>query len=147
MPQCARICRAGRRTPGPHIPQGPSALSAQAPHAPPALQTTPRPPAHTPAPGRADEKCYRLIAALPPGIPLDIIGPRSDEAHLAALQRQARNKTVRFRHDCDDQVLIDAYRRALCVVLPSVYRAPGGRETLVPELLRRCSRRWRVGPR
>jgi glycosyltransferase involved in cell wall biosynthesis len=76
-----------------------------------------------------------LVAALPPEIPLDIIGPRSDEAYLAALQAQAGNKTVHFRHDCDDRALVDAYRRALCVVLPSVYRAPDGRETAVPELL------------
>jgi glycosyltransferase involved in cell wall biosynthesis len=32
-------------------------------------------------------------------------------------------------------MLIDAYRRAACVVLPSVYRAADGSETKVPELL------------
>ena len=42
---------------------------------------------------------------------------------------------VRFHHDCDDRMLLDAYRRALCVVLPSVYKTPDGQETKVPELL------------
>jgi glycosyltransferase involved in cell wall biosynthesis len=68
-------------------------------------------------------------------MPLDIVGPRSDEAYLAALHVQAKNKKVRFRHDCDDRRLVDAYRRALCLVLPSVYRTPDGAETRVPELL------------
>lgn len=76
-----------------------------------------------------------LVAAMPPEIPLDIVGPSGDEAYLAELQAQARDKIVHFHHDYDDPALIDAYRRALCVVLPSVYRVPDGRETAVPELL------------
>src|SRR5439155_16371755 len=38
-------------------------------------------------------------------------------------------------HDCDDAELVRAYRRALCVVLPSVYRSCYGQESKVPELL------------
>lgn len=76
-----------------------------------------------------------LIAALPPGMSLDVIGPRTANGYLETLQAQANGKAVRFRHDCDDPMLVDAYRRALCLVLPSVYRTPDGYETKVPELL------------
>src|SRR5437667_8031614 len=40
-----------------------------------------------------------------------------------------------FRHDVGDAELVNAYRRSLCIVLPSVYRTATGHETLVPELL------------
>ena len=40
-----------------------------------------------------------------------------------------------FLHDCDDESLVGEYRRALCLVLPSVYRSADGTETNVPELL------------
>ena len=76
-----------------------------------------------------------LIDALPVGMPLDVIGPASDRVTLEELQRRAARKAVRFRHDCEDAELVDAYRRALCVVLPSVYRTPDGHVTSVPELL------------
>jgi glycosyltransferase involved in cell wall biosynthesis len=42
---------------------------------------------------------------------------------------------VTFRHDCDDAEIIRAYRRSVCVVLPSVYRDCYGQESKVPELL------------
>ena len=53
---------------------------------------------------------------------------------MARLHAIANGKPVRFRHDCTDEMLVEAYRRALCVVLPSLYRTPEG-ETNVPELL------------
>ena len=76
-----------------------------------------------------------LIAALPDGMPLDIIGPKNETGHLEALAQMAAGKLVTFRHGVDDRELVDAYRRALCLVLPSVYRTSDGRETKVPELL------------
>jgi glycosyltransferase involved in cell wall biosynthesis len=76
-----------------------------------------------------------LIAALPPGMELDIIGPLNDTGYVDRLKAQAEEKSVRFWHECDDRLLIDAYRRSLCLVLPSVYRTPEGAETKVPELL------------
>ena len=76
-----------------------------------------------------------MIAALPAGMPLDVIGPHTSDGYLEELQAQANGKAVCFRHNCDDKALVDAYRRALCVVLPSVYRTPDGGETKVPELL------------
>jgi glycosyltransferase involved in cell wall biosynthesis len=44
-------------------------------------------------------------------------------------------KCVEFYQHCDDAALIGHYRRAICVVLPSVYRTMYGDETAVPELL------------
>lgn len=76
-----------------------------------------------------------LIDALPEQMPLEVIGPASDSATVEALRIRANGKRVQFRHDCDDMALRDAYRRALCVVLPSVYRTPEGQVSNVPELL------------
>lgn len=76
-----------------------------------------------------------LIAALPDDLNLEIIGQAGDARFLADLQKLAEGKNVRLRHDCDDAALVEAYRRAMCVVLPSVYRTMYGDETRVPELL------------
>jgi glycosyltransferase involved in cell wall biosynthesis len=75
-----------------------------------------------------------LIEALPRDLSLDIIGPRNDGPYVERLHALARGKSVRFRHDCCDEMLVGAYRRALCVVLPSLYRTAES-ETTVPELL------------
>jgi glycosyltransferase involved in cell wall biosynthesis len=76
-----------------------------------------------------------LLAGLPEGMELDVIGRPYDPAYAADLRRLAEGKKVTFREDCDDNALIAAFRGALCVVLPSVYRDRYGRETRVPELL------------
>lgn len=76
-----------------------------------------------------------LITALPDDLPLEVIGRVADERHLADLHALAAGKRVTFRHDCDDAELIRAYRRARCVVLPSVYRTRYGTVTRIPELL------------
>ncbi len=76
-----------------------------------------------------------LIEALPEGLTLEVIGRPYDDRYFADLKRLASGKPVRFRSDCDDNDVIDAYRRALCVVLPSVYKTIYGDETRVPELL------------
>jgi glycosyltransferase involved in cell wall biosynthesis len=76
-----------------------------------------------------------LIRALPEGMPLEIIGQPYGAAYVRELKTLAEGKRVTFRHDCDDAALVAAYRAALCVVLPSVYRDMYGRETRVPELL------------
>jgi glycosyltransferase involved in cell wall biosynthesis len=76
-----------------------------------------------------------LVEALPRGMRLELIGRPYHEEFVADLRRLVEGKDVRFRHDCDDADLVDAYRRALCVVLPSVYRTRYGGETRVPELL------------
>jgi glycosyltransferase involved in cell wall biosynthesis len=76
-----------------------------------------------------------LIAALPDNIPLDIVGPDNRTGNVEALKEQAAGKRVTFLHNVDDSALVDTYRRALCLVLPSVYRMSDGSETKVPELL------------
>ena len=78
---------------------------------------------------------HDLIDAIPPGMPLRIIGRAMDGAYLDDLHARAAGKSVAFLHDCDDAQLVEEYRRALCVVLPSVYDTPDGRSTPVPELL------------
>lgn len=76
-----------------------------------------------------------LIESAAPEDELWIVGRVADQRYLADLRRLAAGKRVAFRHDCDDAALIEAYRRALCIVLPSVYRDRYGSETLAPELL------------
>jgi glycosyltransferase involved in cell wall biosynthesis len=76
-----------------------------------------------------------LIDAIEPGVRAEIIGPPADARYLSELETRARGRQIRFRPDCDDAALVEAYRRAACVVLPSVYRDMYGGETRVPELL------------
>lgn len=76
-----------------------------------------------------------LIQALPAGMHLSVIGPVGEPRYQADLERLAAGKPVTFRHDADDWGVLAAYRRALCVVLPSVYRTRYQTETRVPELL------------
>jgi glycosyltransferase involved in cell wall biosynthesis len=76
-----------------------------------------------------------LIDALPDGLSLEVIGRPYDERFQRELERRTAGKRVLFRHHCDDAGLVHAYRRAMCVVLPSVYRDCYGNESRVPELL------------
>jgi len=78
---------------------------------------------------------HDLIDALPARVPLRIIGRAMDAEYLNLLRARAAGKCVTFLHDVDDAGLVEEYRRAACVVLPSVYTTPDGRTTLVPELL------------
>jgi glycosyltransferase involved in cell wall biosynthesis len=78
---------------------------------------------------------HDLIDALDADVAAEIIGPAPDSRYLDELQTRARGKQVRFRSGCDDQAVVDAYRRAACVVLPSVYKDLYGGETRMPELL------------
>jgi glycosyltransferase involved in cell wall biosynthesis len=76
-----------------------------------------------------------LIEGLPEGVRLSVIGRPLDAEYLSHLHALARGRDVIWRHDCDDEALVSAYRRASCVVLPSVYRTRAGIRTMVPELL------------
>jgi glycosyltransferase involved in cell wall biosynthesis len=76
-----------------------------------------------------------LIAALPDDMELNVVGPVNDAAYFDTLKHDAAGKSVTFRHDAGDTELLTAYRRALCLVLPSVYRMNDGTVTKVPELL------------
>lgn len=78
---------------------------------------------------------HDLITAVDPAVPLRIVGQPMDPAYLESLKDLARGKQVTFVHDADDAALVAEYRRAACVVLPSVYKTPDGRTTQIPELL------------
>ena len=76
-----------------------------------------------------------LVEGVDPDMPLTLIGQPYDARYLADLKTAAEGKSVEFRHGCDDSELVDAYRRAMVVVLPSVYTDRYGGHGLVPELL------------
>jgi glycosyltransferase involved in cell wall biosynthesis len=76
-----------------------------------------------------------LVKAVPPDVPLEIIGRPYNDRYCEDLLKLAEGKRVTFRHQCDDDALVNAYRRASCIVLPSVYRTMYGDESKVPELL------------
>jgi glycosyltransferase involved in cell wall biosynthesis len=76
-----------------------------------------------------------LIRSVSRDLPLTIVGPEPDWETRTQLVSLAHGKAVTFKHGLDDVALVDEYRRALCIVLPSVYRTDDGRETRVPELL------------
>lgn len=76
-----------------------------------------------------------FVDAIEPGMRAEIIGPAPDARYRHDLEVRAQGKPIVFRGGCDDVALIEAYRRAACVVLPSVYRDLYGGETRVPELL------------
>jgi glycosyltransferase involved in cell wall biosynthesis len=76
-----------------------------------------------------------LIEALPDDMRLEVVGRVYDPRYFETLRSLATGKRVEFRQDCDDTALVEYYRRALCVVLPSVYRTIHGDGTAVPELL------------
>jgi len=76
-----------------------------------------------------------LVDAIDPAMTAEIIGPAPNPQYFDELQKRAQGKQIQFRSDCDDEALLDAYRRAACVVLPSVYKDMYNNETRVPELL------------
>jgi glycosyltransferase involved in cell wall biosynthesis len=76
-----------------------------------------------------------LVRAVEPGMRLELIGQPYHAEFVRELRSLANGKDVAFRHDCDDRALVESCRRALCVVLPSVYRTMYGDKSLVPELL------------
>jgi glycosyltransferase involved in cell wall biosynthesis len=78
---------------------------------------------------------HDLIEAVGTDVPLRIVGRAMDPGYLNDLRARAAGKCVTFLHDTDDQQLVAEYRRAFCVVLPSVYTTPDGATTVVPELL------------
>lgn len=76
-----------------------------------------------------------LISATPETMWLDIVGPLNTTGAVEAFKTQAAGKPIAFHHNVADATLVEMYRRALCLVLPSVYRTPDGHYTEVPELL------------
>ena len=77
----------------------------------------------------------RLIAALPPGVPLTVCGQPYSDDYAARLRALAAGKPVEFVSDRDDAGLRDLYRKAWAVVLPSLYEDSYGNTYLAPELM------------
>jgi glycosyltransferase involved in cell wall biosynthesis len=76
-----------------------------------------------------------LVEAMPPDLPLRILGRPYDSHYLGELRRLAERKAVTFSLDGTDDDIVAAYQRASCIVLPSVYSSRYAQETRVPELL------------
>ncbi len=78
-----------------------------------------------------------LIEAVDAATPLTIVGRRWRHARsfFEALLRLAAGKNVQIHQDYVDAAIIDAYRRALCIVLPSVHVTCSGEYYSIPELL------------
>jgi glycosyltransferase involved in cell wall biosynthesis len=76
-----------------------------------------------------------LIRGLPGDMPLTVVGPVPSPSTKDRLVELSRGKAVTFLHGLEDDALVHEYRRAMCIVLPSVYRTDEGGETVVPELL------------
>jgi glycosyltransferase involved in cell wall biosynthesis len=77
----------------------------------------------------------RVLEALPPNVPMEVIGRPYDPQVFELLRSLSAGKQVTFRTEVDDVQLVEAYRRARCVVLPSLYRDRYGNETIIPELM------------
>jgi glycosyltransferase involved in cell wall biosynthesis len=78
-----------------------------------------------------------LVEALDSSTPLTIVGRRWRHAQdfYDLLLRLSAGKNVQIHEDYDDAAIINAYRRALCVVLPSVQRTCNGEYHSISELL------------
>ena len=63
---------------------------------------------------------HDLIDAVAPDVPVRIVGQPLDADYANTLRARASGKCVTFVHDADDDQLVAEYRRATCVVLPSV---------------------------
>jgi glycosyltransferase involved in cell wall biosynthesis len=77
----------------------------------------------------------RLLAALPSDIPLSICGSAYHPEYYRLLVSLAAAKQVEFITDISDEQLRDLYRRAVAVVLPSVYVDCYGTPQPWPELM------------
>ena len=78
-----------------------------------------------------------LVEAVGGATPLTIMGHlfRHERRFFDELQRLALGKRINFLLDAGDSMIISAYQRALCVVLPSVHRTIYGDYHPIPELL------------
>lgn len=78
-----------------------------------------------------------LVEAVAPDEPLMLVGRPAKYAQdfYKLLQDLSLNKQVRFFENCNDDAVIQAYRQALCIVLPSVHSTVFGGHYSIPELL------------
>jgi glycosyltransferase involved in cell wall biosynthesis len=66
-----------------------------------------------------------LIEGLPPGVPLDVIGPATDEGYLETLHGLARGKDVRFHGALPDEEVVERLGRAMALAHPTPLDADG----------------------
>jgi glycosyltransferase involved in cell wall biosynthesis len=78
-----------------------------------------------------------LIEAVQDDIPLKIIGNYAKWADrfYKLLHELAKDKQVTFCENGDDEEIVNSYRKALCIVLPSVHVTVFGENYSIPELL------------
>ncbi|WP_422925922.1 glycosyltransferase family 4 protein [Singulisphaera sp. PoT] len=77
----------------------------------------------------------KLIAAMPPELPLTVCGRAYDAPYYELLQKLAKGKCVEFITDADDERILDLYRRAWVNILPSVHLDCFGNLHTQPELM------------
>jgi glycosyltransferase involved in cell wall biosynthesis len=77
----------------------------------------------------------RVIAALPRGLSLTVVGQVYDSGYHDFLRTLAAGKDVTFVHDADDERLIALYREAEVFVQASVSHDREGRPIAKPELM------------
>ncbi len=77
----------------------------------------------------------RIIDALPPGLPLRLVGRPYDAAYHALLRERARGKDVTFVLDADDAALAACYQTAGLYVQASTFVDLRGQAVAKPELL------------
>jgi glycosyltransferase involved in cell wall biosynthesis len=77
----------------------------------------------------------RLLAALPPDVPLSICGRPYHSEYHELLRALAAGKRVEFLTNSTDDEVRELYRRAIAVVLPSVYVDCYGTPQAAPELM------------
>jgi glycosyltransferase involved in cell wall biosynthesis len=76
-----------------------------------------------------------LVAAATDEVGVTILGRPCDRRFLSDLQWLASGRRVAFTLDADEDAVVRAYQRALCVVLPGVLRTRYGRAPGPPELV------------
>ncbi len=77
----------------------------------------------------------RIIAALPPGLSLTVVGRVYDEAYYERLRTMAAGKDVTFVHDADDDRLVALYRASDLFAQGSTARDLDGKPIAKPELM------------
>lgn len=78
---------------------------------------------------------HDLVAGLPDGVPLEIVGQPYEPGYFEHLRSLAAGRDVTFHQNFDDASLVNAYHRAMCIVLPSVYDSGFQAPFKTPELL------------
>jgi len=66
-----------------------------------------------------------LLAALPPGVRLRVVGPAIDASYLASLRTLAHGLDVTFHHDLTDSEIVAMLQRAMALVHPTPVDSSG----------------------